>query len=144
MRNCNSKVVPDTLTTIFNCQEAFNQRVDKRLFDPDIKVAADFIRDHTLHTIDELMEMLNEMPYYKNWKDYSNMTEDEMARAIYKAQKEYVDALHFFVNVGIAIGLTPDMIRLMYLEKNKENLRRQDEGYDHTMKHLDYDNKEEN
>lgn len=144
MHNCNSKVVPDTLTTIFNCQEAFNQRVDKRLFDPDIKVAADFIRDHTLHTIDELMEMLNEMPYYKNWKDYSNMTEDEMARAICKAQKEYVDALHFFVNVGIAIGLTPDMIRLMYLDKNKENIRRQDEGYDHTMKHLDYDNKEEN
>lgn len=90
------------------------------------KAQTRFIRDQVLYTIDELSEMMREIPYNKHWKDYSDFN---MEKRIKLAQEEYIDALHFFANIGLALGLTEDTIRTEYLKKHGINEQRQQEGY---------------
>lgn len=42
---------------------------------------------------------------------------------------EIVDILHFFINMAISIGMTPQEMYNMYMSKNKENWDRQKRGY---------------
>lgn len=126
----------DTLDYMLKVQAAFQDRVDPRYNSPDPAVRADFIRDHSLHCIQELGEMLQEVPYYKGWKDYSKMDSSDIITKYDKAKEELIDAWHFFMNLALALGLTADEFFDIYLSKNKENIRRQDEGYDHTMNHI--------
>ena len=127
----------DNLDLMLKMQGAFQRRVDDRCFSNNPEVRAEFVRDHVNYMNNEVAEMLQEMPYFKHWKNYDKMTETEREDA-YKAMKnEYVDVLHFFINLGVALGFTSDELTHMYVVKNAENIRRQDEGYDHTMKHVE-------
>lgn len=127
----------DNLDLMLKMQGAFQRRVDDRCFSNNPEVRAEFVRDHVNYMNNEVAEMLQEMPYFKRWKNYDKMTETEREDA-YKAMKnEYVDVLHFFINLGVALGFTSDELTDMYVIKNAENIRRQDEGYDHTMKHVE-------
>lgn len=129
-------LVEDPLRIMLGIQAKFQARVDPRVTSNDLKERAAYIRDHFTHCVQELGEMLQEVPFYKNWKDYSKMTDEELMEAFDKSQKEYIDAWHFFMNIGLALGMTSDMVTEQYLSKHKENIRRQDDGYDHTMKHI--------
>ena len=42
---------------------------------------------------------------------------------------ELIDALHFFVNLLLAAGMSAEDVYKLYLMKNAENHRRQDAGY---------------
>ena len=64
------------------------------------------------------------------------MSTPEKELAMQKAKKEYIEVLHFVANIGVALHLSEEDIMNMYMNKNKENVRRQDEGYDHTMRHV--------
>ena len=88
-----------------------------------------FIKEHSIHLNQEINEMLYELPYFKPWKDYTNVTEQMELQALEKAKMECIDAWHFFMNIMLALGFTPDEFYEMYLAKNRENHRRQDEGY---------------
>lgn len=90
---------------------------------------AEFMRDNRGYLEDEVAEALYEMPFYKSWKDYSNMSEGDLLAAWQKVRMELVDALHFFVNLLLCAGFSADELCEMYLAKNKENHRRQDAGY---------------
>lgn len=98
---------------------------------------AQFMRDHRGYLEDELAEALYEMPYYKMWKDYSNMSEEERLVAWQKVRMELIDALHFFVNLMLDAGMTAEEVHYMYMAKNKENHRRQDEGYTSDVSYRD-------
>ena len=128
--------VEDPLHRMLETQRMFQDRVDPRYKSNDLKERAAFIRDHFTHCVQELGEMLQEVPFYKNWKDYSKMTDVELMEAFDKTQKELIDAWHFFMNLMLATGMNSDIFFGLYCDKNKENIRRQDEGYDHTMKHI--------
>lgn len=124
------------LEVMLNLQASFQHNVDPRFEEPCLKQHAAFIRDHFVYLDQELQEMLYEVPYFKNWKDYSKMTQEEVNEAYAKAKEEIVDAWHFFMNLMLGLGMTADELYEGYLKKNKENIRRQEEGYDHTMKHI--------
>ena len=124
------------LETMLNLQASFQHRVDPRCKTSDLKERAAFIRDHFVYLDQELQEMLYEVPFFKHWKDYSKMTDKELAHAYDKAKEELVDAWHFFMNLMLGLGMTADDLYSGYLIKNKENIRRQEEGYDHTMTHI--------
>lgn len=119
----------DPLTAMMRAQKAFQLRVDPRCYSGELKERADYIRDHFTHCVQELGEMLQEVPFYKGWKDYSNMSDYDVACAYTKAKEEYIDAWHFFMNIGIALGISPDKFFDLYNIKHQENIRRQDEGY---------------
>lgn len=102
-----------------------------------LKGRAGNIKEDYIQCVQELNEMLYEVPYFKAWKDYSQMTEKEIDQAWEKVKVEFIDAWHFFMNIALTIGLTADEWFKLYLKKNEANFKRQDIGYDHTMRHLD-------
>jgi len=90
-----------------------------------------FIKENSIHLTQELHELLYEIPHFKPWKDYSGMSLFDSYESWYKASKELIDMLHFFLNICLALGLDADNLYDMYMAKNKENHKRQDEGYTH-------------
>lgn len=62
-----------------------------------------------------------------NAKSFMDLTEEEKL----ELQYEWIDQLHFFFNIGLAVGMTPQRTMDMYYAKNKENRRRQNQigGY---------------
>lgn len=124
------------LEYMFKLQKAFQDRVDQRYKSTDLKERAAFLRDHFVFCNQEMQEMLYEIPYFKHWKDYSKMTDKEIEEAYDKAKEEIVDAWHFFINIMLGLGMTAEELFTRYLDKHRENIRRQTEGYDHTMRHI--------
>jgi dimeric dUTPase (all-alpha-NTP-PPase superfamily) len=117
------------LAAMMAMQKAFQCRVDPRCFSLDYKERAAFIRDHTTYCVQELGEMLQEVPFYKHWKDYSKLSDEDTDKAYNKAKEELIDAWHFFMNLAIGLGMDPDDFYAIYMGKHQENIRRQDEGY---------------
>lgn len=78
----------------------------------------------------EMSELLERLPY-KEWKTYpmENLmgftSEEDKLETFY----EYIDVFHFFMNVGLALGIDGETFRRLYATKNKENFDRQKRGY---------------
>lgn len=81
-----------------------------------------FIKD--MHTAigAELQEFLDET----GWKPWATSRHVNEAAA----QGELVDAWHFFMNLMMAVNLTPDRLHELYMAKRAKNLQRQIDGYD--------------
>lgn len=90
-----------------------------------------FLKEFSIHLTQELHELLYELPYFKPWKDYSAITVDEYEDGMEKARKEFIDLFHFVLNMALALDLSANDIYNMYMDKNKENHERQDNGYTH-------------
>lgn len=122
----------DLLRTMMQMQKALQENAYGYDFDsltPAERTA--MIKEMSIHVNQEMNEMLYELPFFKPWKKYDCMTEEEIEAAFDKARKEYIDFMHFQMNVAILLGLTADQIFTGYYSKNKENYRRQIEGYTH-------------
>ena len=119
----------EKLEQMMNEQELFQTRLGANFDSMTVRDRVAFIKEHSIHLNQEVNEMLYELPYFKPWKDYTGLTEEAEMEAIKKAQMECVDAWHFFMNIMLALGFTPESFHAMYMAKNKENHRRQDDGY---------------
>ncbi len=106
--------VADKFEAIFDLQRRFQTRMETT-YDQA------FITEMTLAAIVELTELVQETDW-KSWKTPIGIQRE-------KAVEEWADALHFFVNIGLALGLDADAAFDAYLAKNKENHARQDRGY---------------
>lgn len=86
--------------------------------------AADYIKTHTLHCIDELCEMLHEVKGYKEWKvyDFNDSVDNYVKKTL--AKGELVDAVHFLLNIALALGMTADELYEAYTAKSKINYQR--------------------
>lgn len=117
------------LEQMMRAQCDFQLRLDPNFLNKSLEERVAFIKEHSIHLNQEINEMLYELPFFKPWKDYSNMGEEAKLIAMQKARMECVDAWHFFMNIMIALGFTADEFFYMYTKKNEENHRRQDAGY---------------
>lgn len=79
----------------------------------------------------EFAELLERLPF-KEWKTYppekltpEGYTEEETLETLY----EYADMFHFFINIGLALGVNGHDLERLYVTKNKENFDRQKRGY---------------
>lgn len=86
----------------------------------------DYIRDMTLACEDELHEALNECAW-KPWQTADHIDSEAMGA-------ELVDALHFLVNLFLAIGWSADDVIQAYHAKAARNAERQAAGYTGTEK----------
>jgi hypothetical protein len=71
---------------------------------------------------------------WKYWKkDYSKYAHikfsDLSENDQIECKFEIIDILHFFLNMAISIGMTPQEMFNMYMSKNQENRDRQTRGY---------------
>jgi hypothetical protein len=96
----------------------------------DFKEKVDNITIQKRNLDTEFVELLERLP----WKEWKTYTQAELVGWISKEQEletkfEYVDMFHFFMNIGLLIGITPEELSRMYYLKNKENFDRQERGY---------------
>ena len=122
----------DSLRILYTIQEGLQKRLGKHQEYKDAnmhqKACEAIYNKHCLE--DELSELLARLPW-KKWKKYSS---EELKTWISDEQRtetlfELVDGLHFFLNIAIILGFTPEEIFHYYIEKNKENHNRQNRGY---------------
>lgn len=72
---------------------------------------------------------------WKWWKNYTNATQTQRGAFSEefmndkKLKEECADIWHFLIQLSLEIGLTPEDIYKHYLDKNKENINRQDNNY---------------
>lgn len=78
----------------------------------------------------EMTELLERLPW-KEWKTYSDnqLNDFESEEARIETLYEYIDMFHFFMNIGLALGIDGDMFEKLYVTKNQENFDRQERGY---------------
>lgn len=106
----------DKLDMIFELQEKFDQDVIKNRQLENIQ-PEEWIQKQTLAVMSELAELLNEVNFkwWKNPKEVNTMN----------VKEELIDILHFFVGMCNRIGMSSTELFNIYIEKNKENFKRQ-------------------
>lgn len=88
----------------------------------DAEERIQFLKDMKLAIDDELSEFMAEIGW-KPWATSRHVNEEA-------AQGELVDAFHFFMNLCMGVGMTPDELFKKYKAKRLKNIKRQAEGYD--------------
>ena len=78
----------------------------------------------------EFSELLERLPF-KEWKTY---TQEQLMGFESEEQKletwyEYIDMFHFFMNIGLLLGIDGETFKKLYTTKNQENFDRQNRGY---------------
>ncbi|HMV01659.1 MAG TPA: dUTPase [Chitinophagales bacterium] len=110
----------DKLDQIYKLQrqllELFGHNFDN--LESDQKVI--YIKDTILSMTDELHEVLNLFPW-KNWKNYSGEHHNLNLPLI---KEEVVDALHFFINLCLMIGISSNELFDEFIKKNNKNIER--------------------
>jgi hypothetical protein len=80
------------------------------------------IRELAGHTIEELYEAIGLLKN-KPWKQTPRATDEE------EFYRELGDAWHFWLELMIFAGMTPDLIAKYYFGESKKNEQRREEGY---------------
>lgn len=122
----------DSFNVMFEKQAVLQERFGRLALSRscNMKVRCDMIKDDIFNLNDELHELMERLPH-KNWKKYNRkvldgwIDEEQRTETLF----EYIDALHFFLNIGLILEFTPEEIFHYYIAKNLENHRRQEEGY---------------
>lgn len=115
-----------TLELILNKQKEFQEKFgyDEKA---DLKTICSLTHTHSAFAIEEVYEMLREMPFHKPWVDYSGLNDAELELKMENARKEFLDVFIFVSNIAVFLKLDDSKIREMYLEKNKLNIKRQED-----------------
>ncbi len=105
----------DKLDEIFDMQKALDEYITKKR---DLKFSKEeWVQKRSLALIVELGEALTEANY-KWWKAPEDRSE--------KLKEELVDVLHFFIGMCIDAGLSAKELYERYMNKNSENVKRQE------------------
>lgn len=127
----NKEAIMGKLQEMLNMQNDLQARLGYDIQAMDAQERTEFIKEFSIHLNQETNEMLYELPFFKPWKDYSGMTLEEHVIQHQKATEEFIDMLHFFLNIALALGADEDKLHEAYMAKNAENHVRQDGGYTH-------------
>lgn len=96
----------------------------------DEKSRTAYIKEMSIHVNQEMNEMLYELAYFKPWSSkYDKWDRKKHEEQLAKVKEEYIDAWHFFMNIGIALELTEKEWLEIYNYKNCINHERQNNGY---------------
>lgn len=127
-----------TLQFLLDSQNKFQKRMGNDFKKMTLKERSAYLKEHGYFLMEEIVEMFREMPYHKSWKDYSGMTGEEILRQDQLQKEEAIDALHFMINIFLALGMDEKEVLKMYREKNKLNYDRQiDSGLGYIQEALD-------
>jgi len=119
----------DKLDEIFHHQKELQTKLGiyEKIGQSD-EMKQQYINQMILALHEEAVEIMRETAY-KNpeympfgWKKGQEFKEE-------KFKEEIIDIIHFVMNLCIISGMNPEEIYNRYLNKNKENFKRQDENY---------------
>jgi len=129
----------DKLQDMLGLQKSLQEYLGYDFDAMSIEERVAMIKEYSIHLNQEVNEALYELPFFKPWKDYSNMTIEEQSAGIHKYKEELIDAWHFFMNMMLLVDFKPDEFYSMYMEKNAENIERQKRGYTHDVSYREED-----
>lgn len=106
----------DKLNEIYEMQAKLDDRIiaERRL----IQTTSDWVIGLTVAMESEIDEIRREVNW-KWWKNPKEIDEDAL-------QGEVIDLWHFLLSLSRQVGMTPEDIHRLYMEKNAENHERQD------------------
>ncbi len=107
----------DRLEHMLTIQQTLNETIRQKRDLTDITPTV-WIQKYTLAMLSELAEMLDEVNF-KWWKNPKKLDEAAL-------KEELVDILHFFLSMCLAAGLDAEEMYRIYLDKNAENIARQE------------------
>jgi hypothetical protein len=134
----------DTLGDILNLQADTQKNVYGYNFEEmSLRELMEFWHMNTHAIVDEIHEATDALGGIKDGNGNAIWKKWKLAYSTYKAKKfsdlsendqleckfEVIDMLHFFMNYAISIGMTPSEMYNMYMSKNLENRRRQQNNY---------------
>ena len=105
------------LEHMLTIQQTLNETIRQKRDLTDITPTV-WIQKYTLAMLSELAEMLDEVNF-KWWKNPKKLDEAAL-------KEELVDILHFFLSMCLAAGLDAEEMYRIYLDKNAENIARQE------------------
>jgi dimeric dUTPase (all-alpha-NTP-PPase superfamily) len=119
----------DILEQIFEKQRELNRFTFERNrlpeFDSiarDRRLQNEWVRNYALAMTQEVAELVDSTNW-KWWRTNVDLFDEQNLKV------ELVDILHFWVSACQVMGLTPDDVHRMYMQKNAINARRQETGY---------------
>lgn len=116
-----------TLQMILDKQSGFQTKFGYKGEETDIQTVSSLIHTHGMFAVEEIFEMLRELPWHKPWKDYSDLERDQIIECFNKGRGEWIDVFIFVMNMGLFFGFDEDLIEKMYLEKLGINHERQED-----------------
>ena len=134
----------DTLGDILNLQSETQQTVYGYNFEEmNLRELMEFWHMNNHALIDEIHEATDALggiqdgdgnAIWKKWKKaYPSFSDKKFSDLSSSDQLEckfeIIDMLHFFMNYAASIGMTPQEMYNMYMSKNQENRRRQQNNY---------------
>lgn len=119
-----------SLNKMFEMQLSLQKRLGQDFSKMSLEQRTQLIKDNYVYMITEMTELIENLPF-KHWKKYSpeqrqDFTSEEQKLETYY---EFIDIMHFFMNVGLLLGIDGDTAWRLYATKNAENWARQDRGY---------------
>lgn len=109
----------DKLDKIFKLQKELDDKIIK---ERNINFTKEeWVKNEVLAIMSELAEILDEVNY-KWWKNPKEINEEAL-------KEEVIDVIHFVISLSLKIGLSSNELFQVYLEKNKVNIKRQEENY---------------
>lgn len=117
----------NTLEMVLNKQAEFQKKFGYEGKETDLETVSSLIHTHSAFAIEEIYEMLRELPFHKPWKDYSDWTLEKHIEQNHKGKEEWIDVFIFMMNIGLFLGFDAKMIETMYLEKLGLNHARQED-----------------
>ena len=134
----------DTLGDILNLQSETQRTVyDYNFEEMSLRELMEFWHMNNHALIDEIHEATDALggiqdgdgnAIWKKWKKaYPSFSDKKFSDLSSSDQLEckfeIIDMLHFFMNYAASIGMTPQEMYNMYMSKNQENRRRQQNNY---------------
>lgn len=117
------------LQKVLDTQTELQNRLGNNIKEMTEQQKTAYVKNNVFFVTEELHEMTRELPYVKEWKDYSQLSGEDIARRKELAQEEFIDVFTFLMNIALTLELTADEIYDLYFQKNKVNHKRQDNGY---------------
>jgi hypothetical protein len=117
-----------SLQFLLDSQRKFQELMGIDFSKMSLKERCAYLKEHGYFLMEETVEMLREMPYHKSWKDYSDLTPEEIEEQFQFMKSEAIDALHFMINVLLFLDMSEAEIIEMYKKKNKLNYQRQEDS----------------
>lgn len=106
----------DRLEEIFTLQQSLNEDIIQTRGLTHVS-QEEWMQKYMMAMFVEMAEMMNETNY-KWWKNPKTVNPDAI-------KEELVDVLHFFISLCIRSGMSAEELHRRYLEKNRENILRQ-------------------
>lgn len=122
--NTNQNTTKDMLVDIWDKQK----ELDNKIFE-NKKVSRESTRIERFTALNvEIGELLKEDEIFKYWKDHKKLA-SKSTEQLEKSREEYIDALHFFISLGIDYFNSPEEMYEYYMKKNLINHDRLKGGY---------------